>query len=87
MRATLESLALFMEREAGYHTVSLAVIALGISMADPVARAALARDLVIFGLGVLSRSMGGKPVAPSPGSTTVTRTATITETPQAQENK
>ncbi len=81
MRALLEAMAVFLEREAGYHIVSLAVIAIGISMADPLARAALARDLVIFGLGVLSRSMGGKAQVP-PGSTTVTRTATITETPQ-----
>lgn len=81
MRATLESLALFLEREAGYHTVSFSIIILGVMIADAQMRVGLARDLVLFGLGVLSRSMGGKPQVP-PGSTTVTSTATITETPQ-----
>lgn len=81
MRAALESLALFLEREAGYHTVSLAVIMLGIIIADLQTRTALARDLVMFGLGVLSRSMGGKSTLPPPGSTTFNRTDQIIKTP------
>ena len=60
MRERLESVAVFFEREAGYHLVSLAVIVLGVYIADPAARAAFAHDLVIFGLGVLARSMGAK---------------------------
>ncbi len=83
MRAALESLAVFLEREAGYHFVSLAVIALGITIAEPQVRGALARDLVIFGLGVLSRSMGGKPATPPAGSVTFTKTDQITKTPEA----
>lgn len=60
MRTLAETVALFLEREAGYHVVSLAVIMLGVTIAEPQVRANMARDLVIFGLGVLSRSMGGK---------------------------
>lgn len=60
MRVLLEGCALFLEREAGYHVVSLAVIALGVSIADGPARATFAHDLVMFGLGVLARSMGAR---------------------------
>ncbi len=62
-------LALFLEREAGYHVVSLALIIVGIAMADASQQGQLARDLVLFGLGVLARSMGGKgrPVPGKPG--------------------
>jgi len=54
----LEDIALFMEREAGYQFISMAVILLGVGISDPVARAQFAHDLVLFGLGVLARSMG-----------------------------
>jgi hypothetical protein len=60
----LASLALFLEREAGYHVVSLALIAAGIILVDPSQRPQIAHDLVIFGTGVLARSMSGKKDTP-----------------------
>ena len=82
MRAFIETIALFIEREAGYSVISLAIIALGVGLGDPTQRAQFARDLVIFGLGVLARSMGTKKTpAPAAGTTTVTKTQQITETP------
>jgi hypothetical protein len=69
MRATIESVALFLEREAGYSLVSLAIIVLGVFLGDATQRAQFARDLVIFGLGVLARSMGArKNPAPPPAA-------------------
>jgi hypothetical protein len=56
----LRNLAEFMEREAGYSLVSCIIIALGVSLSDATQRGQFARDLVIFGLGVLARSMGSK---------------------------
>jgi hypothetical protein len=56
----LTSLALFLEREAGYHAVSLVLIVAGMWLVDPANRAQVGRDLVVFGLGVLARSMGAK---------------------------
>lgn len=63
---SMESCAVFLEREAGYTVVSLAVIVLGVGIADPALRPQFARDLVMFGLGVLARSMGSKKLAPTP---------------------
>lgn len=56
----LANFALFLEREAGYHVVSLALIAAGVILVDPSQRPQIAHDLVIFGTGVLARSMGSK---------------------------
>lgn len=53
-------LAAFLEREAGYHVVSLALILIGVFLIDAAQRAQIARDLVVFGTGVLARSMGSK---------------------------
>ena len=70
------SLSLFLEREAGHAVLSLALIWIGLQLCEPVARAQAAHDLVVFGLGVLSRSMGA---TRAPGSTTtVTGTGTTT---------
>lgn len=54
----LSGLALFLEREAGHDLMSIALIGFGLLLLDPQARAAAAHDLVVFGLGVLARSMG-----------------------------
>ncbi len=59
MGSLLTGFALFLEREAGHVVLSCGVIWLGMMLADPATRAQAARDLVLFGLGVLSRSMGG----------------------------
>ena len=60
----IESLMLafaqFMEREAGHTIISLVLIVFGVDMLSPEARAAVARDIVVFSLGVMSRSMGNK---------------------------
>lgn len=53
-------LAQFLEREAGYHMVSLVVILVGVMLLDAGQRPQVSRDLVVFGTGVLARSMGGK---------------------------
>ena len=49
-----------LEREAGYHLVSLALILTGVMLVDAAQRGAVAHDLVVFGTGVLARSMGGQ---------------------------
>ena len=64
----ISSIALFLEREAGYHVVSLALIVAGIVIVDAAQRGPLGHDLVVFGLGVLSRSMAGAK-ADAPGTT------------------
>jgi hypothetical protein len=64
----LAAFALFLEREAGYHVVSLALIAAGIVLVDPSQRPQIAHDLVIFGTGVLARSMGSKSHPPDPAT-------------------
>ncbi len=56
----LARLALFLEREAGYHSVSLLLIATGVWLVDGAMRPQIAHDLVIFGTGVLARSMGAR---------------------------
>ncbi len=58
------AMAEFLEREAGYCLVSLAVIAGGLVLMDPAQRAQVSHDLVVFGIGVLARSMGSKKGAP-----------------------
>ena len=57
---SVTSLALFLEREAGHLVLSCALIWIGMMLCDPIARAQAAHDLVVFGLGVLSRSMGSR---------------------------
>lgn len=52
--------AAFLEREAGHNCVSLGVILLGIAIVDPAQRAQFGHDLIVFGLGVLARSMGAR---------------------------
>ncbi len=54
------SFALLLEREAGHLLLSLVLIWIGMALCDPAARAQAAHDLVVFGLGVLSRSMGSR---------------------------
>ncbi len=85
----LARLALFLEREAGYHSVSLLLLAylilaaqynswllplavllivpmcllsaiIGVWLVDGAMRPQIAHDLVIFGTGVLARSMGAR---------------------------
>jgi hypothetical protein len=58
--------ASFLEREAGYHMVSLCLIATGVILVDNATRPQVAHDLVIFGTGVLARSMGSKKATPAP---------------------
>jgi hypothetical protein len=53
-------LAIFMEREAGYQAMSLALIVFGVYISDGKARTEIAHDLIVFGLGVMARSMGTK---------------------------
>lgn len=53
-------IAAFLEREAGYHVVSLALIIAGVALLDPAQRPQVAHDLVVFGTGVLARSMGSR---------------------------
>ena len=55
---TITAVAVFLEREAGHNLLSAALILAGISMMDPAARAQASHDLIVFGLGVLARSMG-----------------------------
>ena len=50
----------FLEREAGYHVISLTLILVGVCLVDPQQRPQIAHDLVVFGTGVLARSMAGK---------------------------
>jgi hypothetical protein len=52
------AVALFLEREAGHNVLSAALVLAGISLMDPAGRAQASRDLIVFGLGVLARSMG-----------------------------
>jgi len=54
----ITAIAVFFEREAGHNVLSAALILVGISMLDPAQRAVSSRDLIVFGLGVLARSMG-----------------------------
>jgi hypothetical protein len=55
---------MFLEREAGYHMVSLMLIATGVILVDNTQRPQIAHDLVIFGTGVLARSMGSRKQPP-----------------------
>jgi hypothetical protein len=55
----MTAIAVFFEREAGYNVLSAALVLAGIAMLDPAQRAVSSRDLIVFGLGVLARSMGG----------------------------
>ena len=54
----ITSIALFLEREAGHNVLSAALVLAGIAMLDPAQRSVSSRDLIVFGLGVLARSMG-----------------------------
>ena len=63
MKGGITSLALLFEREAGYHLVSLFLISLGVVLVDSSQRPQIAHDLVIFGTGVLARSMGARKLA------------------------
>lgn len=54
------TVAAFLEREAGYQVVSFALIVFGVYIADPKTRVEMAHDLLVFGLGVMARSMGTK---------------------------
>jgi hypothetical protein len=56
----LSSLAALLEREAGYQLISLVLIVTGVSLVDAAQRPQIAHDLVLFGTGVLARSMGAK---------------------------
>jgi hypothetical protein len=56
---TITAIAVFFEREAGHNVLSAALVLAGIAMLDPTQRAVSSRDLIVFGLGVLARSMGG----------------------------
>lgn len=56
-----------LEREAGYHLVSLALILVGVLAIDRAQRAQVGHDLVVFGTGVLARSMSGKLAAKGDG--------------------
>lgn len=86
MKSAIESIILLLEREAGYHLISLLVILAGVVIVDAPARAAVGHDLVIFGLGVLSRSMAGK-LQPPVGSSSTTHVSTdqVVETPPAEK--
>jgi hypothetical protein len=53
-------IAEFLEREAGYEMLSVALIVGGLALVDGAARAQSADRLITFGLGVLARSMGAK---------------------------
>lgn len=52
--------AIFLEREAGYVVVSFLLIMVGVFISDASKRPEIARDLVMYGLGVMSKSMGVK---------------------------
>ena len=54
----ITAIAVFLEREAGHNLLSAALILAGVAMLDPAQRAVSSRDLIVFGLGVLARSMG-----------------------------
>jgi len=58
--------ASFLEREAGYHVISLGLIVVGVCLVDPQTRPQIAHDLVVFATGVMARSMSGKLGAPQP---------------------
>jgi len=60
INATAVTIATLLEREAGYHLVSLVLIAVGVVLVDAAQRGQVAHDLVVFGTGVLARSMGGR---------------------------
>jgi len=61
LNALFVGLANLLEREAGYSIISLFLILGGVLLIDGAqARGQVAHDLVVFGLGVLSRSMGSK---------------------------
>jgi hypothetical protein len=58
MSGFMLTIAACLEREAGYCLISLAVISAGVRFMDPSQRAQVGHDLVVFGMGVLARSMG-----------------------------
>jgi len=55
---TINTAALFIEREAGHVVTSWVLIYIGMAFLDPSARGQAARDLLMVGVGVLGRSMG-----------------------------
>lgn len=59
-------IAEFLEREAGYELLSLALIIGGLALVDGPARAQSADRLITFGLGVMARSMGARKNPPQP---------------------
>jgi hypothetical protein len=65
LNAVVGGFAALLEREAGYHVVSLILIGVGVTLVDQASRAQVAHDLVIFGTGVLARSMGAKKNPPT----------------------
>lgn len=54
------SFTAFIEREAGHVILSVVLVAIGMLFLNPELRVGAARDLVVFGLGVLARSMGAQ---------------------------
>jgi hypothetical protein len=58
MRDLITAVAVFLEREAGHNVLSAVLVLGGILLMDPAQRAQSSRDLIVFGLGVLARSMG-----------------------------
>jgi hypothetical protein len=54
----VNSVALFLEREAGHSTISLFCIWVGMLYLDPVARSQMAHDVALIGIGYLGRGMG-----------------------------
>lgn len=80
------TIAAFFEREAGYQMMSASLIMFGVWIADTKARVEMSHDLLVFGLGVMARSMGGskKPIEPlPPGSTRVEAKETVSVGPSA----
>jgi hypothetical protein len=49
----------FIEREAGYIAISLVLVAVGLMLVGGAQRADAAKQILMFALGVLARSMGG----------------------------
>lgn len=54
--------AAFLEREGGYSVVCLTLIVIGVCLVDHSGRSQVAHDLIVFGTGVLARSMGSKKI-------------------------
>lgn len=60
IQSVVFAIADLLEREAGYHLVSLALILIGVTAIDAQQRPQVGHDLIVFGTGVLARSMSGK---------------------------